>query len=1012
MFQKWSITALATFAVLYGLVVLWFVPTQLTLPLGALLVNNDRSPSPGVEISDVRSLKGCLGPTPGVGDHIISAAGRPIRNFTDWSELHYQLRNWKIDPAAQIEAGQDPSEKNPATQLPVVQKPDQTRYVQVWFLRPGEQIPHVSWIQLVEQPTFGVSITLLWFVLQLCVVAVVGVAYWNRPFDQPLRTFFALSSVTMIAFVGGSHWWIVASCPQLILPFVISSIMLPAVLLHFFVVYPYPSPVYQWSRSLSLAVIYIPAALAATVVGSLILLASFLSSDSGPGPFAMTLDRLAGEFVCRLLPLLRQVVFCIFAMALLYFGASLLVIYRSMRGARNPLERNQVRSIFLAAIFATIPIGYTIYLAFADRVGFALGSARLPMFLASLGFMLAYAIGIARYKLMLIDQVVTRGVWYYSASAGLAVIFASLIAVGAMNAMTQDLSLFGRSVPLILVLVTSVLVLIWGRDAIQRVLDRHFFSEKYQLDKALQRMNRVISNVVEPEAISDSLLNSCQEVLHVDQAALYLRKKNGFEFRMSTAAGRARFPLQIVLDPDAFELLSEESVVQRFMHGHAAAQSLLRQLHAEVVHGLEMQGHLSGLLVLGPKPNHSPFSAEDLAFASALARTTAVALHCATVQQDVARLNQDLQLKIDKIDDQQRQLAALHNELSTLSKLPGTTPSNDEFHRGEIKGHSPAITHVLGTIRKVAGSTSSVLIRGESGTGKELLAKAIHENSTRSHKPLISVHCAALSPTLLESELFGHVKGAFTDARQDKIGRFQMADGGTLFLDEIGDISLDVQVKLLRVLQERMFEPVGSGTPVAVDVRIVAATHRNLEQLIAEGLFREDLFYRLNVISVTLPPLRERREDIYELTLHLLRRSSEKCGKNVLRIDDTALKALQDYHWPGNIRELQNVIERAVVMAEEETMRLADLPVEIRHPQLSVSQPMPSDNLRPAIYEMPGARSTQIALRRKTISAGSDEKAMLESALASCQGNKAEAARLLGIPRSTFFSKLKKHGLG
>src|SRR5207302_6938207 len=233
-----------------------------------------------------------------------------------------------------------------------------------------------------------------------------------------------------------------------------------------------------------------------------------------------------------------------------------------------------------------------------------------------------------------------------------------------------------------------------------------------------------------------------------------------------------------------------------------------------------------------------------------------------------------------------------------------------------IVGSGPAVQQVLQLIKKVSSTRSAVLIRGESGTGKELLARALHEGSPRASKPYIKVHCAALSPTLLESELFGHVKGAFTDAHKDKIGRFELADGGTLFLDEIGDIGLEVQTKLLRVLQEMTFERVGSSEPVEVDVRVIAATHQNLERLIAEGRFREDLYYRINVISVSVPPLRERREDIPELALHFLKLHGERCGKTMLQIDDDALGMLKAYSWPGNIRQLENVIERAVVVAE------------------------------------------------------------------------------------------------
>jgi len=996
-------------AIFYCLVVLWYVPTQPCIPLNCLLTNAREDGLPGLEIQDVSLLKGLKTPkgtTPIVGDRIISAAGFPIRSFADWTRVHRKLRGWKIDSAAVIPFGKDPTEGSAQSSISVFEYPDKSRAAVVWFVREGHEQPLQACLPLVGQPTLGVSMTLFWYVLELCVLLVGGLAYWNRPFDQPLRTFFALSALTLMAFVGGSHWWLISASPVLIVVFAVAGCILPATLLHFFLTYPFPAPLFAREKRLSRCLLYLVPVLAAATLSCMILATAFLTRDFGTGPFAKTLERINGETAETIFPVLRQAIYAVFAMEVVYFVASLFAIRRSYVAARNPIERNQVRSLMGAALVASGLIGYTIYIAIADHTYFALGGARLPMFGASLAFMLAYAIGIARYKLLLIDQVVSKGVWYYCASAGLTLIFASLIAVGAVNTLHQDLSLFGQTVPLILVLMISVLVIIWTRDSVQRKLDRHYFSEKYQLDKALNRMNHVVSNVLEPEAVADSLLNSCREVLRVEQASLYLRKSNRLEFRMFTAVGKGDLPLQITLEAAVLEALTENLVVQRVPHSSSPTQSLLRQLHADVIHGLEMQNHLSGLLVLGAKRNNQQFSAEDLAFVDAMARISGVAMHCATVQQDVARLNQDLQLKMNKIEDQERQLSVLHGELATLSKLPTPTSSETELRRDGIKGRSPAIMTVLETVRKVAGSNSSVLIRGESGTGKELLARALHENSPRRDAPLVSVHCASLSPTLLESELFGHVKGAFTDAHQDKEGRFQMAHGGTLFLDEIGDISLDVQVKLLRVLQERRFEPVGSTRTVNVDVRIVAATHRNLEELILSGEFREDLFYRLNVISVTLPPLRERPEDLYELALHFMRRASEESGKHVLQIDDDALRQLQSYHWPGNIRELQNVIERAVVLTDGNTIRARDLSIESNG--LSSRRPASESRRTGGIP----SRASQIVLQRKTLSSESGERAMLQDALSQCQGNKAEAARLLGMPRSTFFSKLKKHDLG
>jgi transcriptional regulator with PAS, ATPase and Fis domain len=309
-------------------------------------------------------------------------------------------------------------------------------------------------------------------------------------------------------------------------------------------------------------------------------------------------------------------------------------------------------------------------------------------------------------------------------------------------------------------------------------------------------------------------------------------------------------------------------------------------------------------------------------------------------------------------------------------------------------------------VRKVSATQSAVLLRGESGTGKELLARALHENSSRAGKPFVKVHCAALSPGLLESELFGHVKGAFTGAHRDKVGRFEMADGGTVFLDEIGDISLEVQTKLLQVLQEKTFERVGSSEPLRVDVRIIAATHQNLEEFIRSGRFREDLYYRLKVIDIHVPPLRERREDIPELVAHFMHFYSGRCGREVIDIEDDALAALKTYRWPGNIRELENVIERAVVVADGPVITLRELPSELVRENEAAAR-LPS-------WPQPDAdgSGTPIAgLAEQRQQRERYEREALVRALAKAGGNKAEAARVLGVPRSTLVSRLKKYGL-
>lgn len=303
-----------------------------------------------------------------------------------------------------------------------------------------------------------------------------------------------------------------------------------------------------------------------------------------------------------------------------------------------------------------------------------------------------------------------------------------------------------------------------------------------------------------------------------------------------------------------------------------------------------------------------------------------------------------------------------------------------------IIGKSQKMVELMDTVSQVAPTKASVLITGESGVGKELVADAIHELSNRSKGPFIKVHCAALTASLLESELFGHEKGSFTGAVKEKKGRFELADGGTIFLDEIGEIDAQTQVKLLRVMQERQFERVGGEKSITVDVRIVCATNRDLPKEIEKGNFREDLYYRLNVVHLDVPPLRERKDDIPLLMTSFLQQFNSENGRSIEAFSNQAKRALLGYEWPGNIRELRNCIESAVVLARTSVIEVEDLPVHIGKAQ--------------------NASSVSLEVG---ITLAEAEKQLIISTLASCAGNKTKAAEVLGIGRKTLHRKLQEY---
>jgi DNA-binding NtrC family response regulator len=463
--------------------------------------------------------------------------------------------------------------------------------------------------------------------------------------------------------------------------------------------------------------------------------------------------------------------------------------------------------------------------------------------------------------------------------------------------------------------------------------------------------------------------------------AQVLRLRSSFpELRMRTATiliaedeRTARTSLAGLLETEGFRVLTAEN-------GNEALSLLLSEEPEAAILDIRMPG-MDGLTVLRRAREGGSDSALIVMTAQGDSTTAIDAMKLGAF--DYVSKPLDFKVLLTQVQRaiEQRKLARELRAAPGAVPVPGVSKT--------MIGHSPAMQHVYKLIGQVATSDATVLVRGESGTGKELVVNAIHHNSARGKGPLIKVNCASIPETLLESELFGHEKGAFTNALFRRIGRFEEANKGTLFLDEIGEMAPALQSKLLRALQERIIERLGSNTPVPVDIRLVTATSRDLERAVNEGSFREDLYYRLNVVMIPLPPLRDRRQDIPALVQYFLNRSGSRVS-----ITAPALALLCDHHWPGNVRELENVVERTLVLARSGVITEDEIQLRTR--------PEPADSQWSDLAPLGEGLKTNVAVL---------EKALIERALRQSQGNKTRAAEILGVHRRLLYEKIREYGL-
>jgi transcriptional regulator with GAF, ATPase, and Fis domain len=937
---------------------------------------------------------------PEFGDQVIRIGDRPVRHYNDFVNAIREIRS------------------------------QEGRRVEVVWTK-GEGGPVASAMARVRyRPTRTYLWSLIWFVQEMLIYALGARVFWKRPRDDSALLFFALCMATVGAYMGGYHWTEIVFEPWLIYPFVAFAVLVPVVNLHFALVFPRPNPILLLHRRVVLATIYGLASLNVLTLWISMRWSSWVGQH-----------RPVEEAEAALL-LVKTLAYFSIGLAVVFFALFFACLLQNFfRRTRTSGERNQVRWVLLATLLAFPLIFYLLWRAWAEPARLGLSSTAWPMYAVSLLYTVAYTLSITRYKLMQVEAMFNRGVVYVLVSVSAGLLYSGFLVVGALLIGETLLDFRSPTGGLVAGITAIAILILTGavRDRFQKAIDRRFYREKYKFDQAMRKMNLAVGRLVDRATLGRRLLEAASEVLRLEWGAIYLVEPGGRGYELVACAGPK---------PDEPRLMADNPLVTRLMQAtsirvpHAMslaapsdpATDAMIALGGEAAHALESDGELAGLLVLGPKRSGLPYEDEEIAFLGALSSVATLALHSAGIQQTLEALNLELRDKVDKIAEQQRRILILQDQLTGRAEAANRAQGGDNRDSqdaddaeldpaafGPIKGSGQVVRRMIEVARKVAASPSAVLVRGESGTGKELLAEAIHAASPRANRAFVKVHCAALSQSLLESELFGHVRGAFTGADRDRVGRFEQAHGGTLFLDEIGDINLEVQTKLLRVLQEMSFERVGSSQPISVDVRILAATHQDLEELIRQGRFREDLFYRLNVISLRAPALRERKDDIFELAVHFLGIHAARVGRPVTHLDPDAIEALVAYDWPGNIRELENVIERAVVLSDGPALTLGDLPPEVRQP--STSRRRTRTRLSLPVASPSGAGTPTPRPQRShspppaSIAVEDDgepdafERIGLVDALDEARGNKSEAARLLGMPRSTFCSKMKKHGL-
>jgi transcriptional regulator with GAF, ATPase, and Fis domain len=767
------------------------------------------------------------------------------------------------------------------------------------------------------------------------VLVILGlIARYGRPGDVAALRFWRTTVVYSIVYAGALSWTHLLVHPVLLALFCATLFLASPLAADFALVFPVaPSRSVRRLRVIA----YAPATL--MLIG-IAVASAVVVSDFREG---LATDRGFNWVVRFIMALLVMVV--------VTSAIGLYVQYQRSREARGA-ERNQVKWLMVGFTLSSLPAFAAVPFAFADIELFLLVRYRPFVVSAAILWFAANSLAVLRIRLADVDAIIHRSVAYGMASGGAVVAY--LAVVLGVGLVAERYAGGDSLVPHVFAALTAAALFGPLRDRVGQWIDRRFFRDRVHYMSALRELAEKTARIAEPPELARAVVDGSVSALRATSGALFLRPSDASDDELVRVYGDSELDASAAPDGGIAIPIGDGG---------------------------------DGVLVLGERRGGDMYSSDDRDLLAALAGQLAIAFENARAYGTIAEMtrtleaqNQEIRELRDKLEDENRYLKA---------RLAAA--SDDE----KIVGSSKAARELIKSLERVSASAANVLLAGESGTGKGLVARTIHASSERADNAFIHVDCGAIPHGVFESELFGHERGAFTGAVRKRRGHFELADNGTLFLDEIGELPLDLQPKLLRALQERSVLRVGGSDAVSVDVRIIAATNRDLEAMVSNGRFREDLYYRLRVVEITVPPLRQRKSDIPALIEHMLPRLCRRNRRGRVTIADDALERLAAYGWPGNVRELENVLERAVVLCDERQIGADDL---------VLSDTVPSVDKLVAGLDIPdGATHEQVM--------EAIEKKRLETALRAAGGNQSGAARSLGMARTTFINKLRRFDL-